>query len=758
MFTKLRVFFLALFSPVLLIGQTPETKSKCGTQAPPQQWEEWFSKAVKQYVENLQNGKTQMVTHEIPVIVHIIHFGEAVGTFPNIDTNQVKSQIAALNADFAGTGLNVGNVPNAFANLVTNTGIKFCMATKNPQGGTLTERGIQRVDAQANTWVNPNTPTVDIKYYIETFAKPSTMWDPIRYLNIWISDRPASETMDGYATYPGGTTLNGVPSGEIGTINNDGIWIYTKAFGTVGTIVAPTDKGRTLTHEVGHWLGVRHTWGDGNCYTDYCNDTPWSKMENTGCPTHPAYVDRCGAGQSSFGEMTMNFMDGTDDNCKYMFTPNQNIRMQTALSQCNFRNALGTHNLCVPNTAAPSPAVAGFNLNTTPCIGTPFTPFNTSSGNPPPTYIWSSTPPLIFSPAPSVANPAVYVNTPGNYTITLIATNSLVSSTFTMAVNSITTCPFTSTCMDTLSKIKNTDTLSLYSAPNNSLVIGCQTGFAGFLTGTNCYKDKEFAQFFSPASYTGVPSPQVNSAIVLFDSVGTKNSSGNPSVQITCRVYGGNVSAGPGAQIGSRAETFATILATPKTNTLNYAGDPNYVTPTKIIPYRYDFASPVIINNNSGFYVAVEAPYFSPNDSIRIFSTKKANVSLDSNAWFLQYSNNWRTFRSFRNAKIQLGIIPIITCSPLVGIEENENIFSSNVNLMPNPSNGLFNLVFTLPDAQDVNLKITNAVGQEITKGNWNNISTGVYQIDLRNEADGVYFIELNNGKNKVVKKLILTH
>ncbi len=103
-------------------------------------------------------------------------------------------------------------------------------------------------------------------------------------------------------------------------------------------------------------------------------------------------------------------------------------------------------------------------------------------------------------------------------------------------------------------------------------------------------------------------------------------------------------------------------------------------------------------------------------------------------------------------------MIPIITCSPLVGIDENETMFSANINLMPNPSNGLFNLVFTLPGAQQVNMKITNSVGQEITRGQWNSISTGVYQIDLSNEADGIYFIELSNGKNKVVKKLILTH
>jgi hypothetical protein len=758
MYTKLRVFILALLSPVLMNGQSPNSKSTCGTPAPPQKWEVWFNNAVEEYVKNLQSGKSQMVTHEIPVIVHIVHFGEAVGTFPNIDSNEVKSQIAALNKDFSGTGVNVGNVPPEFSGLVSNTGIKFCLAQKNPQGGQLPEKGINRIDAQFNTWQNPNTPTINIKSYIENYVKASYMWDPLRYLNIWISDKPPAEPMDGYAMYPGGTSLVGIPAGEIGAINNDGIWIWTKAFGTVGAAVAPYDEGRTLTHEVGHWLGLRHIWGDGNCYTDYCSDTPWAKAENTGCPAHPKNIDACGPGQSSFGEMTMNFMDGTEDACKYMFTHDQNIRMQTALSQCNFRNALGTHNLCNPSTAPASPAVAGFNLVTTPCIGTPFTPFNTSSGNPPPTYIWSSSPPAVFNPAPSVANPAISISTPGNYTISLIATNSITSSTFTYVINSVTTCPFTSTCMDTLTLVKPADTLNLYNAPNSNLVIGCQTGFAGFLTGTNCYKDKEFAQFFPPSSYTGVPSPQVNSAIVLFDKSGTKNGSGNTGINITCRVYGGNVTSGPGNQIGSASVPLFSITAAPFSNAIAYVGNPNLVYPSGIIAYRYDFASPVIVNNNSGFYVGVDAPYFSSSDSVRIYSSQKVNVSLDSNAWFLQFSNNWRTLRTFRGAKVQLGIVPIITCSPLVGIEENVNAFSSNINLLPNPSNGVFNLVFTLPKAENVSMRISDAMGREITTGKWLGISNGVYHIDLSNEADGIYFVELSSGQNKVVKKLILSH
>jgi hypothetical protein len=196
------------------------------------------------FTKNLQkNGKSQIVNYTIPIIVHVVHFGEAVGTFPNVDSNQIYSQLTVLNNDFAGTGLNIGNVPAVFSNLVANTGIKFCFATKNPNGAALTERGIDRINAQTNAWQNPTTATLNIQNYIENTVKLNSIWDPVRYLNIWISDRPPSSSLSSYATYPAGTNLSGLIGGSIGTAVNDGIWIWTKNFGTVGTILAPRDKG-----------------------------------------------------------------------------------------------------------------------------------------------------------------------------------------------------------------------------------------------------------------------------------------------------------------------------------------------------------------------------------------------------------------------------------------------------------------------------------------------------------------------------------
>ena len=323
MLRKLQLFCLTLFSSVLVNSQTSQLPVSCGNFAPPQQWEDWMSKEVEKYKQNMANisGKTQLVNYDIPVIVHVIHFGEAVGTFPNIDTNQIKSQIQVMNDDFAGTGLNAANIPAAFASRnAGNTGIKFCRAIKNQTGGVLPERGVDRVDCNDFMWQNPNTPTVNIVNFINNQVIPATMWDPTQYFNIWISDRSPTLTVTGFATYPFSTSLTGLIGGTMGAPLHDGVWCWTKAFGTIGTLQAPYNKGRTMTHETGHWLGLRHIWGDGNCLSDYCGDTPPSKAPHTGCPSFPADIDRCGVGQSPDGEMFMNYMDKVDDDCMSLFT------------------------------------------------------------------------------------------------------------------------------------------------------------------------------------------------------------------------------------------------------------------------------------------------------------------------------------------------------------------------------------------------------------------------------------------------------
>lgn len=765
MFKKISLLCLTLMSSTLLNAQNNQSKeyqSKLSaTEVPSQEWNDWFNQEVEKFEKNLQTGKVNTVNYTIPVIFHIIHTNQNVGTFPNLDTNQIKSQIKVLNKDFAGTGFSYTNCPAPFANLISNTGIKFCLARLNPNNVVLAERGIVRINANNLGWQNPSTPTLNLINYMKTVIIPATIWDPTRYLNIWVSDKPASQTELGFATYPAGTNFSGGFPSAVGTASTDGIWCWGRAVGDTLLAQAPNHKGRIITREVGHWLGLRNLWGDGNCLTDYCNDTPWAKQANTGCPPYPSFVNRCGLGQSPDGEMTMNFMDETDDSCKYMFTPRQTIRMQTAMSQGTYRNALGLNtNLCAAVTQTPQAPNAGFYLNDVPCLNVPFTPINTSSGWPTPTYQWNSSPAAGYYPSANVAQPSITFNSTASHTLYLTVTNSVNISTYSLVIPSVTVCPAEPLCLDTIQMIKTIDTLTTYFASTNSLVLGCQTGYVGYLTGSNCFKDKEFAQFIPANTFNTIPFPQVNSVIVLFDANGTKPTNTLSPTQISCKLYGGTVGAGPSSQFAIKSDSLVKIAASTKTNTIKYCGTPNYTfTTSRIIPYKFDFAAPIPLTPSiPGFFAAIETPYLSLGDSINIFTNTKTNTSNDSSSWVLQNAtNNWRTMRYLKNSKIQLAILPQITCRPVVGINENISVFNSNVAIIPNPSNGVFNLIFTLPKQENISVKIHNAIGQQISGEHLENVSNNMVNVDLSNRPEGIYFVEISNGSERVVKKIIIS-
>jgi len=177
-----------------------------------------------------------------------------------------------------------------------------------------------------------------------------------------------------------------------------------------------------------------------------------------------------------------------------------------------------------------------------------------------------------------------------------------------------------------------------------------------------------------------------------------------------------------------------------------------------IIPFKFDMPKPAPINIISGFFTSIELPVNSPADSIRIVSSTKYNASVDSSAWFLQSNNTWRTFRYNRGAKIRLAMIPEITCSPQVGINEVKTVFNSNVTLVPNPNSGAFSLIFTLPSEENINYSIYNPLGQEILKGELSRVSSNLFDVNLTDQPNGIYFINISNGKEKVVKKMIISH
>lgn len=445
-FIKQFLFFALLTSVSVSNAQSLPVRATCGTVNPPAAWDLWFNQKVEAYKAERQTQKSVPVTITIPVIVHVIHGGQNPGFYPNISGAQIRSQITVLNADFNGSGYNVASLAATGFSAVgaATTNINFCLAQIDPQGNPLTEAGIERINYTANGWANPSSfgSAQNFQTYMDGIVKPATIWDPTQYFNIWISDVNPTAYLLGYATFPAGSGLTGLAF-NTGGPTDDGIWIWSRAFGTVGTLDGTYNKGRTAVHEAGHWLGLRHIGGDaanpaGNCTaTDFCNDTPpqkggfagGSNGQNFGSPVYPLHAGAC---SSAIGDMFMNFMDYCDDAALYMFTPNQNDRMQTALLYGVFRSQLGVSSLSLCEGL---PAI-DFSADQTGCAeGSAPLDFQTTAlaGS---SYSWSASPAagVQFFPSASSASPAISFPTPGTYTVMVTASNTIGLSTSTTQV------------------------------------------------------------------------------------------------------------------------------------------------------------------------------------------------------------------------------------------------------------------------------------------------------------------------------------
>ena len=253
---------------------------------------------TQRYIQNpdlqkLVNGKIQ-----IPVVVNILYKTSA----ENISAAQIQSQINVLNKDFSATNSDYNKTSTYSSVKSGDIGIEFVLdqvITKST-----TKRNWQLNDAMKKNSQGGISPT-----------------SPTTKLNVWVCN--LSSGYLGYAQFPGGSSAT------------DGIVIDNNAFGTTGSATAPFDLGRTATHEVGHWMNLRHIWGDATCGNDQVGDTPVHNTANYGCPA-AGHRSTCSGTPI---EMTMNYMDYTDDACMYMFSAGQKTRMLAVFASGGPRNS-----------------------------------------------------------------------------------------------------------------------------------------------------------------------------------------------------------------------------------------------------------------------------------------------------------------------------------------------------------------------------------------------------------------------------------
>ena len=244
----------------------------------------------------------------IPVVVHVIHFGEPIGTGRNLSVAQIQSQIDVLNEDFRRYNSDISTVAAAFRGASDDPLIEFCLAQQDEFGNPST--GIDRWLGSQATWEITD---------INSIVKPSSIWDRDLYLNLWTLEFGGSDVGTlGYAQFPGGAA------------STDGVVVLYDAFGTVGTLQPNYSLGRTCTHEVGHWFNLKHIWGDESACAadDLVDDTPMQTVSSSGCQTFPV-TDACSPIYP--GIMFMNFMDYGYHQCRRMYTFGQGARMDETL-------------------------------------------------------------------------------------------------------------------------------------------------------------------------------------------------------------------------------------------------------------------------------------------------------------------------------------------------------------------------------------------------------------------------------------------
>jgi hypothetical protein len=309
------------FAYLLLLSIQSFSQKKCGTSV-------YFKNEInkipgykdqQQAIEdftnrylNTLNGTSQLRINgvtviKIPVVVHVLYHSPGQKISDDIISNQIK----ILNRDFRRKNPDTVLTPLAFKNVAADCEIEFQLATSDPW--RFSTNGIIKKYTPVETWEADDKMKFDSEM-------GSNAWDSKKYLNIWVCNMGG---LAGYSTLPGGDS------------QKDGVVID---FGAFNSNITGSDynMGRTAVHEVGHWLNLKHIWGDSDCGDDGVSDTPKQEIYTVGCPTEI----RKSCNNGAAGNMYMNYMDFTNDACMNMFSNGQKARMRSLFATGGVRESM----------------------------------------------------------------------------------------------------------------------------------------------------------------------------------------------------------------------------------------------------------------------------------------------------------------------------------------------------------------------------------------------------------------------------------
>ncbi len=652
--------------------------------------EEW----TRQYIEHMEaqevteNGAA--VIKVIPVVVHVIHFGGA----ENISKAQILDQINILNADFTASNPDTANTPAVFKPLIGNTEVEFRMAQLDPNGNCTD--GIVRVYSPLTVNARNN-------------VKALSYWPSNQYLNIWVVASIANTggspgQVIGFAQFPG----TGLPT-------TDGVVIKHDFMGNIGTAANSNNAGRTATHEIGHWLNLRHIWGDATCGNDFVSDTPPHFEANLSiCPTWP-HLSNC-AGNSPNGDMYVNYMDYTNGDCQNMFSTGQAARMNAALaSATSGRNNLWTsNNLALTGTDGTPAVLCPPKADFVPrprliCEGGSTQFVDISWRGEVASRVWN------FpggTPANDTSrNPVVVYNTPGVYDVSLTVTNASGTDT-------------------------KVETGIVIVSPNN--VVTSVPFFEGFEGGVF-----PSANDWYMINTNGGSAWEVNNIAAATGqySINLYNFSGNdkgPDEFITNAFNLSNVTAT--SMTFDMAFAYPTLTGTNTDKlTVYFSTNCGQTWMPRYAKTGAALATTATAINNDFFPTSAQ------------WRTETVNLSPTS----VSTKPNVRFRFEFSHDTGNNLYIDNINLSGTVGVNE-VNADNANVVVYPNPSTSFtyvdFNMTYTgkvVIDVMDVQGRVMSTFSDELPAGE--------HQYTMSNElAKGVYFVRLTFGDNAVTKKVVI--